>query len=180
MITATMSKAARIADVDTRADKPDLERLYAAHAPTAFRTAYLLTGDEALARDLVQDAFVKLAGRFRDLRNPDAFPAYLRQTIVNLARNHWRRTQIERRYLRREERRGPHAQEMPDVETRSELRDALAHLSHRHRTALVLRYFEDLSEQQVADALGCSAAAAKSLIHRATESLRAHLKGDGS
>src|SRR5437762_7225921 len=70
--------------------------LYVANAPDALRLAYLLTGDRVLAEDLVQEAFVKLAGRFADLRNPSAFPAYLRKTVVNLARTHWRRRRVER------------------------------------------------------------------------------------
>ena len=53
-----------------------LGELYAAHAPDAVRLAYLLTGDRHLAEDLVHEAFVRLFGRFRDLRNPDAFGAY--------------------------------------------------------------------------------------------------------
>ena len=69
-----------------------LAELYRRHAPDAVRLAYLLTGDRVLAEDLVQDAFVKLAGRFRDLRDPDAFAAYLRRTVVNLTNSHWRRT----------------------------------------------------------------------------------------
>ena len=64
-----------------------LEGLYRAHAPEALRLAYLLTGERPLAEDLVQDAFVKVLGRFHDLRNRDAFWWYLRRTIVNLARS---------------------------------------------------------------------------------------------
>src|SRR5947208_15027507 len=79
-----------------------LEELDRRHAPEAARLAYLLTGDRALAEDLVQDAFVRMFGRFRDLRNPDAFGAYLRRTVVNLANSHFRRLKVERAYLARE------------------------------------------------------------------------------
>ena len=61
-----------------------LEALYVAHAPAALRLAYYLSGDREQARDLVQDAFVRVAGRFAYLRNPDVFETYLRRTIVNL------------------------------------------------------------------------------------------------
>lgn len=57
--------------------------LYLRHSPAALRLAFLLTGDRALADDLVQDAFVRLFGRLLHLRNPDAFESYLRQTVVN-------------------------------------------------------------------------------------------------
>ncbi|MGH2546544.1 MAG: RNA polymerase sigma factor, partial [Actinomycetota bacterium] len=61
-----------------------LAALYEAHAPEAARLAFLLTGDRALAEDIVHEAFVRLLGRFRDLRHPEAFRAYLRTTVVNM------------------------------------------------------------------------------------------------
>src|SRR5881409_330933 len=103
-----------------------LEDLYRRHAPDCTRLAYLLTGNRALAEDLVQDAFVRLYGRFRDLRNPDAFGAYLRTTIVNLARSHHRRRKVERAYLERESGR-PHATG-PDLGSREEMWQALLRL----------------------------------------------------
>ena len=57
-----------------------LSELYVAHAPDGIRMAFLLTGDRALAEDLVQEAFARLAGRLRHLREPNAFGAYLRET----------------------------------------------------------------------------------------------------
>src|SRR5437764_6306673 len=79
-----------------------LGELYRRHAPDAARLAYLITGDRALAEDLVQDAFVRMVGRFQDLRNPDAFAAYLRRTVVNLSHSHFRRLRVERAYVARE------------------------------------------------------------------------------
>src|ERR687887_898790 len=76
--------------------------LYLRHADEAVRLAYLLTGDRHLAEDLVQDTFVKLAGRLVHLRDPGAFHAYLRRTVVNLTNSHYRRKRLERAYLRRE------------------------------------------------------------------------------
>src|SRR6058998_1928642 len=81
-----------------------LGELYLRHADEAVRLAYLLTGDRALAEDLVQDAFVKLAGRLVHLRDSGAFDAYLRRTVVNLANSHYRRKRLERAYLKRQER----------------------------------------------------------------------------
>src|SRR5439155_3860563 len=75
-------------------DQGRLGRLYRQHAAGAVRLAFLLTGDRGLAEDLVHDAFVRLAGRFRDLRNPDAFEWYLRRTVVNLARSHFRHARV--------------------------------------------------------------------------------------
>src|SRR5439155_24668868 len=79
-----------------------LAQLYARHASEAIRLAYLLTGDRGLAEDLVQDAFVRLAGRFLDFRDPDGFAHYLRRTVVNLSNSWYRRRRVERPYLERE------------------------------------------------------------------------------
>ncbi len=150
-----------------------LAKLYEEHAAGAFRLAYLLTGDRDLAEDLVQDAFVKLIGRFADLRNPTSFDAYLRRTIVTLSYGHFRRRRTERAYLARErgkvERRS-HA--FPDVERRDDLWTQMQRIAPRQRAALVLRYYEDLSEQQAADVLGCSLRTVKSLVTRGIHAMR--------
>src|SRR5256714_9507572 len=80
-------------------DTGRLGGLYLRHADDAVRLAFLLTGDHALAEDLVQDAFVRLAGRLVHLRDPGAFEAYLRRTIVNLSNSYFRRRKVERTYL---------------------------------------------------------------------------------
>ena len=67
-----------------------LGELYRRHAGDAARLAYLITGDRALAEDLAHEAFVRLIGRFRDLRNPESFEFYLRRTVANLARAYLR------------------------------------------------------------------------------------------
>jgi hypothetical protein len=81
-----------------------LAELYAEHAPRAGRLAYLLVGDRDVAEGIVQEAFVRVAGRLWTLRNPDAFDAYLRQTVLNLARGHMRRLRLQRAYLDRHHR----------------------------------------------------------------------------
>lgn len=152
--------------------------LYEAHADRAKRLAYLLTGDAELAEDLVQEAFVKLAGTFRGLRRPEAFGAYLRTTIVNLTRSHFRHLRSERSYLERERARPARHVEQPDVASRTDLRSALAALPYRQRAAVVLRYYEDLSERQAADTLGLSLPALKSLVNRGMENLRSQMGSD--
>jgi RNA polymerase sigma-70 factor (sigma-E family) len=153
-----------------------LADLYERHAPAAGRLAYLLTGDRALAEDLVQEAFVRVVGRFRHLRVPDAFEAYLRRTIVNLHTSSLRRRRLERAYLEREGGAArPASAVMPDVGVREELWRAMLALPARQRAAVVLRFYEDLSERETADALRCSVAAVKSLTARAMETLRARM-----
>jgi RNA polymerase sigma-70 factor (sigma-E family) len=145
------------------------------------RLAYLLTHDAALAEDVAQEAFIRVAGRFRHLRSMGAFDAYLRRTVVNLCMSHHRRTRTARAYVEREKARmgGHEVSAAPvDVETRDEVRAALAALPERQRAAVVLRFYGDLSEQQVADAMGCSVTAARSLVFRAMETLRQRIGGE--
>ena len=149
-----------------------LEELYLRHATEAVRLAYLLTGDRALAEDLVQDAFVRVTGRLLHLRDPGAFPGYLRRCVVNLARSHGRRKQVERRFLERTASARPGVVSDPDAAEREAMRVALLQIPIRNRTAIVLRYYEDLSEEQIAEALRCRRGTVKSLISRGIERLR--------
>jgi RNA polymerase sigma-70 factor (sigma-E family) len=153
-----------------------LESLYEAHAPDALRLAYLVTGDRTLAEDLTQDAFVKVLGRFQDLRNRDAFWWYLRKTIVNLSRSHFRRRRVERAYLDRQ--RSPEGAVGPDLGERDRIRSALMTLRPEQRAAVVLRYFEDLTESDTADILGRPVGTVKSMVSRGMERLREELKDD--
>jgi RNA polymerase sigma-70 factor (sigma-E family) len=157
-----------------------LTELYTRHAPAAQRLAFLLTGDRAQAEDLVQEAFVRVVGRFGHLRVPDAFEAYLRRTIVNLHTSQLRRRRIERAWLERERSAAddPPADAMPDVGAREDLWRAVLELPPRQRAAIVLRFYEDLSEHQTAEVLGCSPAAAKMLVARAMETLRHRIRKD--
>jgi RNA polymerase sigma-70 factor (sigma-E family) len=154
-------------------DEGRLGQLYARHVPDAVRLAYLLTGSRSLAEDLAQEAFVRMYGRFRDLRNPDAFPTYLRRTVVNLANSHFRRVKVERAFLEREGRmvQAPEA----DPDDRRLVREALQRLPYRQRAAVVLRYYEDLPEAQTAEVLRCRPGTVKSLLSRGLEALRREL-----
>jgi RNA polymerase sigma-70 factor (sigma-E family) len=147
-----------------------LGELYRRHAGDAARLAYLVTGDRALAEDIVQEAFVRLYGRFRDLRNPDAFDVYLRRTVVNLANSHFRHRKVERKHepaIASEP-----SSEAPDLGERDELWTVLQSLPERQRTAIVLRFYEDLSEVSTAEVMGCPVGTVKSLVSRGLASLR--------
>jgi RNA polymerase sigma-70 factor (sigma-E family) len=152
-----------------------LEDVYVRHAPAALRLAYFLTGDPEAARDLVQDAFVRLAGRLRHVRLPDQFDAYLRRTIVNLHTSSLRRLKAERSSLAREAALRVHTVVDADPEVRDEMWHAILSLPPRQRAAIVLRYYEDLSEQQAADVLRCSVGALNQLVVRAMANLRAEI-----
>ena len=153
-----------------------LAELYAQHADDALRLGYLLTGDASLAEDLVQEAFVRLAGRLLHLRDRGGFHAYLRQTIVNLARSHFRRKALERRFMERQTEPPPVGP--LDLSDQESTRRALMELPLRQRTAVVLRYFEDLSEAQTAEVMRCRRAAVKSLVSRGMTTLRTIVGAD--
>jgi RNA polymerase sigma-70 factor (sigma-E family) len=149
-----------------------LEELYADHALKAVRLARRITGDRVLAEDLVQEAFVRLATRFPELRDPGAFGGYLKTTVTNLARSHFRRAKVERAYLQRHSR-GPVTESSPESDL--ELLDAIMRLPSRQRAAITLRYYEDLPVAQVAEVLGCPAGTVKSLVSRGIGRLRREL-----
>src|SRR2546429_3775625 len=160
-------------------DTGRLGELYVRHADDAVRLAFLLTGDRGLAEDLVQDAFVRLAGRLVHLRDPGAFDAYLRRTVLNLSNSHFRRMRVERAYLARA--RGAigtqEGRPDPSVEDRDALWRALGRLSKRQRIAIVLRFYEDLSEREVSEILKCRPGTVKSLVSRGLETLRNEIRG---
>jgi RNA polymerase sigma-70 factor (sigma-E family) len=161
--------------VSERASMGALEEIYVRNSASALRLAYFLTGDRELAEDLTQEAFVRVAGRFRHLRDPDDLPAYLRRTIVNLFTSQLRRKRLERQWLRRRTVQEPISEEV-DIETRDELWMAMKLLPERQRAALVLRYYEDLDEREAAQALRCSIGALNQLIVRGKAALREHVQ----
>ena len=158
----------RAVEIDSR-ECDRLAELYRRHATDAVRLAYLLTGNVAMAEDLAHEAFVRMFGRFRDLRQPEAFGSYLRTTIVNLTRSQFRRSRLERAYLERQTRDEPAVQATGE---RQEMWEALQSLPERQRAAIVLRYYEDLTEARTADVLGCRVGTVKSLVSRGLAKLR--------
>jgi RNA polymerase sigma-70 factor (sigma-E family) len=163
----------------TEAEGGRLAELYTRHAAEAIRLAYMLTGDRMLAEDLVQDAFVKLAGRLVHLRDPGAFDSYLRRVVVNSANSYFRRKRIERAYLKRAAAEPPRSGDVPDLDRRDELWNGLQRLPARQRTAIVLRIYEDLSEQRVSEILGCRPGTVRSLVSRGLSEMRIHVRSDG-
>lgn len=138
------------------------------------RLAYLLTHDEDAAEDVCQEAFARLGARLGRLRDPDRAAGYLFRIVVNLSRGHGRRLSRSRAVEARLKRAVPPAQVQPspdDAVTR-----ALLQLPPRQRAAIFFRYYEDLSERQTAELLGCTVGAVRSLTFRAMETLRGDLE----
>jgi RNA polymerase sigma-70 factor (sigma-E family) len=157
-----------------------LADLYRAESAHVVNLAYLLTGQRQLAEDLAQEAFLRVASRIREV-SPDAFAAYLRQTVVNLVRSHFRHARVERRYADRVEsdaeqrRQASEASSATDADTRDELWRALQALPVRQREAIVCRFYLDLSEEQTADTLRVAIGTVKSATSRGLQTLRGAL-----
>ena len=155
-----------------------VEQLYAAHWRQLVRLSVLLVHDQAAAEDVVQDAFVAMHGKWSRLRDPDKALAYLRQAVVNRSRSTLRHRVVVERHART----SSAADLTVDGPTvggarRDAVKDALRLLSERQREVLVLRYYLDWSEAQIADALGISRGAVKAHAHRGSAALR-DLLGD--
>jgi RNA polymerase sigma-70 factor (sigma-E family) len=142
--------------------------------PTLYRTAYLLVGDRGLAEDLVQTTLAKTYvswGRVRDL---GAAGVYARTVLVNTASSWFRRRAWNSEMATSEL---PDNPVMPPENHRPMMLDALRALPPRQRAVVVLRFYEDLTVEQTADALGISAGTVKSQTAHAMTKLRA-LLGD--
>jgi RNA polymerase sigma factor (sigma-70 family) len=156
-----------------------LGELYAAYSPDALRLAFLLTQDSQAAGDLVQDAFIRLLGRFADLRERGSFESYLRRTVVNLSIDRLRRLRAERaRDVRQAVFLSRERASLPDVETRQTIGSILRTMPPRQQAALVLRFYEDLTERQIAETLRCSVPAVKGLLERGLKTLGDRLGGE--
>jgi RNA polymerase sigma-70 factor (sigma-E family) len=152
----------------------DFDEFVAGNVEQLLKTAYLIAWDTGDAEDLVQECLFKVARRWPRVRRMTQPRAYARRVLVNLALDGARG-----RARRRGELDGPSALAVgpaPDplvgLETRAELIDALAHLTPRQRAVLVLRYFNDLTEAQTAEVLGCSPGTVKSNASRGLARLR--------
>ena len=130
------------------------------------RLAYLLTGDHHHAEDLLQVALVEAARRWERLEQPEA---YVRRVLYTRNISRWRRARVHEVPLSEHDAPGT----QPDPDLRLTLEQALARLTLRQRTVLVLRYFEDLTEVQTADVLGIAPGTVKSTTREALSRLRA-------
>lgn len=145
------------------------------HQARLRRAAYLMCGDAALAEDLLQEAFVALAEKWESVDHPDAF---VRKVIYRQRVSWWRRT---RREVVRDELPERWAGDGADDRARdAEVHDVLRSLPPRMRAALVLRYFEDLTEAQTAAVMGVAVGTVKSLSHQGVARMRAELASRGA
>jgi RNA polymerase sigma-70 factor (sigma-E family) len=149
--------------------------LYERHYDELVRLAFALTSDWALAEDLAQEAFARAWRGWGNIRDQQRAPAYLRATVVNLARTSVRRMLRERRGWR--ERSDPGT---ADLAVSIDLLRALSRLPARKRACVVLRFYVDLSEADTAAALGVSVGTVKSQTAKALQRLRRLLTDPGT
>jgi RNA polymerase sigma-70 factor (ECF subfamily) len=149
----------------------DLDGLFRAHATPLLRLAVVLTGDRPLAEELVQEAFVRL---HRSGARPasGAELAYLRRTVVNLSHGHHRRLRIVRSHASEPLPTQP-AAELDAIrqDGQRQVADAVRALPRRQRDCVVLRYYAELTDTEIAEALGISPGSVKTHLHRARTAL---------
>lgn len=154
----------------------DLGMLYGSHRLTLVRLAYLLVGDQATAEDVVQDAFAAVHRKWHALDDGSRALSYIRKTVVNRARSVLRRRRVTDA-LRPEPRNSALSAEdavLLDQEHRR-LLAAVRELAPRQKEILVLRYWSGLSEAEIAETMGISRGAVKSMAHRSLARLRQRL-----
>lgn len=139
------------------------------------RAAYLMVGDQALAQDLLQEALTKTYVAWPRLRDPNAAEAYTRKAITTTAISWFRRKgwHNELASERLPERSSPASDDL--VAQRDWLWGALQRLPARQRAAIVLRFYEDLTEAQTAEAMGCAVGTVKSQVSAGLRKLREQL-----
>jgi RNA polymerase sigma-70 factor (sigma-E family) len=150
----------------------DFDEFVRGSATRLLRTAVLLTGDRQAGEDLVQEAYERIYVHWPRIR-AGAPEAYARKTLTNLATNRWRtrsRRPTEVEFAANHDRPTPDGSDRHAV--RDELLTALRALPPRQRAVIVLRFYDDLTETQAAEALGCSVGTVKSQTSRALDRLR--------
>ena len=154
-----------------------LEDYVRARGQRLLRSAYLLTGDPQLAQDLVQNALASALVSWRRLRDVADLDAYLYTAIVH-ARSRWWRRRWHQKVPTERLPDVPAPDEIARFDSRVDVLALLAELPTRQRQVVVLRYFDDLTEVQTAQVLGCSVGTVKSQNARALARMRAALGGD--
>jgi RNA polymerase sigma-70 factor (sigma-E family) len=138
------------------------DEFYALTQPRMVRLAVALVSSRSLAEDIVQDAFASSYARFASLDQPEA---YVRRSVVNHAYGVFRRRRVERS-------KGPMLLDVPHHREYDTLLAVLDRLPARQRAALILRYYEQCTEQEIAVALNCRPGTVKSLLSRGIAALR--------
>lgn len=142
--------------------------------PALLRTACFLSGSRHEGEDLLQQSLVNAYASFRRIREPAALEAYVRTTMVRACISSSRKAWRKREWSTDVVPETPYSSQQSAVDDRSELWPLLRRLPPQQRAVIVLRYYEDLSEAEIARQLGCSAGSVKRHASRALDRLRQH------
>jgi RNA polymerase sigma factor (sigma-70 family) len=159
-VVAAMERPAVVA-------KPSFDEIVELYRMPMLHLARFLLGPEGSPEDIVHDAFLNAYLRFDRIDNPSA---YLRRCVTNGCRSEQRRRAVFQRIAPKLATRTLH------TEPRDFLLDAIQRLPYRQRVAVVLRYYEDLTNNEIATTLRCTPKAAESLVRNGVQSLRGHLR----
>lgn len=162
----------------SRRSKLEFETFVAAAVDSLFRSGYLMTSDAKETEDLLQETFFRVARHWNRVRSMEHPLAYARRILVNLVLD-GSPARVRRREELREDRAGPPdsvdqstVRVLKGIEDESEFRWALEALTARQRAILIMRYWDELSEAEVAEVLGCPVGTVKSSTSRAVAELR--------
>jgi RNA polymerase sigma-70 factor (sigma-E family) len=161
-----------------RRDSAAFAEFAAARSSALFRAAYLMVGEHGLAEDLLQEALTKTYVAWPKLRDINNAEAYTRKAITTTAISWWRRKSWQNEKPRGDLPELPYAEHSEHVAQREWLWVELQSLPPRQRVAIVLRFYEDLTEAQTADAMGVTVGTVKSQVSDALKNLRAKLGPD--
>ena len=152
-------------------EDPAFREYVTARRRSLLRTAYLLTGNVADAEDLVQSALAKTYSAWDRIEDMGALDGYVRRAIVNTHISWWRGRRMEELPTDEipDQAVADHA---ADSDLQHTMRQAVDRLPERMRAAVLLRYYEDMTEAEVADVLGVSLGTVKSTVARAVAKLR--------
>jgi RNA polymerase sigma-70 factor (sigma-E family) len=170
-----------------RSSRQEFDRFVTDRSGSLLRTAYLMAGNLAEAEDLVQETLLRVARHWPKVRAMEYPAAYARRVLVNVALDGAERRARRAGELAASD--GDGATGLADiraqrdlygVDAQQELRGALGALTARQRAIILLRYWEDLPEADVAEILGCSVGTVKSTASRGLARLRAIIRNDAS
>ena len=153
----------------------DFDEFVIARGPSLVRFAYVLTADHHRAEDFVQNALVSLHGRWDHVSRLDNPDAYARRAVLNSFLS-WRRAPSRwQRHAQLDEAMASHADTLGELATRDELWRLITALPRRERAALVLRFYEDLNDDEIALLMDCAVGTVRAHISRGVAKLRRQL-----
>jgi RNA polymerase sigma-70 factor (ECF subfamily) len=163
-------------------DRMAFRELVLEHSQAMFGLAWRLTGDQSIADDIVQDAFIKAWSKIDKFRMESSFRSWLHRITVNTAMDHLRKKARRERFevVEPEYKQEQHAIEAGDhelqIDVQNQTRTALMHLSDTERSALLLRHFEGHSINEISQILNLTTGACKQAVFRAVKKMRIELK----